>query len=107
MRLHQWDRRREPLEVNLHLERVRDALPLPVAAVVDVTDHGHSVEAVLGVLHLPDPPQPVKRAVVEVEDGVARRGARVAAGVDAVDVVACSVDLVWSAGLETAPPMAD
>ena len=33
---------------------------------------GNEVDAVLRVLHLPDPPQTVEGAVVEVEDGIAR-----------------------------------
>lgn len=52
-----------------------------------------SVEAVVGILHLPNPPQSVQRAVVEVEGGVAGRGSRIAARVNAVDVVTCSVNL--------------
>lgn len=55
---------------------------------------GDDVKAVLGVLHLPDPPKTVERGVVEVEDRVTGRGHGVPTRVDSSDVVASSVDLV-------------
>jgi len=72
--------------------------PHPVSAVIHgVPVHGDSIEAVVGVLHLPDPPEPVDGAMVEIEDGVARRGAGIAARVDSVDVVAGGVNLFCQA----------
>lgn len=61
-------------------------------------DKGDGVETLRRVLHLPDPPEPVERGVVEVEEGVAGGGERVAARVDGRDVVACRMDLDNSTG---------
>ena len=93
MRLHELRRnRRKPLEIDDHLERVRDAL-LPLFSVVHLVrmhdpDHGHGVEPAVDVLHLPQPPHAVQGAVVEVEDRIPRGGGRVASRVDGVDVMA-------------------
>ena len=50
------------------------------------------VDASVGVLHLPDPPESIQHGMVEVEDGIARRNHGVATGVAAGDVVARGVD---------------
>lgn len=111
MRLHQRRRHgRQPLQINHHLVRIRDArLPLarlhlphamrPMVHGNHHAVHGHGIQALVGVLHLPHPPEPVQRRVVEVEDGVARGGGGVPAGIDGVDVVAGGVDLGVSVAL--------
>ena len=54
---------------------------------------GHlGVNTLVGVLHLPDPPETIERGVMEVEDGIAGGDHGVAAGVAARDVVARVVD---------------
>jgi hypothetical protein len=104
LRLHQLNRRRQPLQINNRIFGV-GCCPSTAMAMSPLIrlgrfgrlarlDGRNGIDARLGVLHLPDPPQAVQRAVVEVEHGVARRRGWVAAGVDAVDVVACRVDLL-------------
>ncbi len=98
MRLQQRDRPRQPLQINDRLGRVRSA-----AATAHSRHVGHagaatrrySIEALVWVLHLPDPPQTVERAVMEVEDGVAGGRGRVAAGVNGVDIMTGGMDLLF------------
>jgi len=71
----------EPLEINLPASRG------PCTAEIH-----HSVDAVIGVLHLPNPPEPIQHSVVEVEYRVAGRAHGIAARVAAGDVVAGGVD---------------
>jgi len=60
--------------------------------------HGHGVQPLVGVLHLPYPPQTVQGSVVKLEDQVAGGRGGVAAGIDSVDVVAGDVDLFMLVG---------
>lgn len=92
MRLYKFDRGAKPLHINHTLQGVRGP-----------SIHGHrhiggnkrkGVEAVLRVLHLPNPPDAVQRSVVEVEDRIAGGSVGISARVDGGDVVACSVDLI-------------
>jgi len=62
----------------------------PACAVRAETHLG--VHTLVGVLHLPDPPETIQRGMMEVENRIARRDHRVAAGVAARDVVARVVD---------------
>ncbi len=67
--LEKLDRGSEPFQID------HDILGVLRTSMVMHRAHGvrkrDSKEAGLGVLHLPDPPQAVQRAVVEIEDRVA------------------------------------
>lgn len=95
--LEKWDLRTKPRHVDRHIHGIRPP------------NHAHrrhragrnGVEALVRVLHLPDPPQSVECGVVEIEDGITWRCHRITARIDGSDVMACCVDLFfhkyWSA----------
>jgi hypothetical protein len=107
--LHQLDRRGQPFQIDNVILGVDGRSPSPspptrvlspgMAMLLLRGRHRDGVQAVLRILHLPDPPQAVHRAVMEVEERVAGRGGRIAARVDAVDVVAGGMDLSASASI--------
>ena len=68
--------------------------PLEIdGSVCAASAEGHlGIDAIVGVLHLPNPPKSIQTGVVEVKDGIAGRDHRVAAGVAARDVMTRVMD---------------
>jgi hypothetical protein len=92
------DGRAQPLHIDHEVHGIRCIRrPLPVRH--HVHSHGrvgvrNSVEAIIDILHLPDPPQPIQRRVVKVEEGIARRRVGITAGIDSRNIVTRRVNLM-------------
>lgn len=51
--------------------------PLQINGIIDRSVTGQNTHAVIGILHLPNPPDSIDHAVVEIENGVTWRGEEV------------------------------
>src|SRR5262245_60268754 len=81
VRLKDWDHvANKPLEVDIP------------GFVSPAAERHLGVDASVGFLHLPNPPNSIQTGVVEVEDRIAGRDHRVAAGVAARDVMTRAMD---------------
>lgn len=92
MGLAKRNRRAKPLHIDHTIQRIRR--PLLHRHRHGSVDKGQRIDPRVDVLELPDPPDPVQRRVMEVEDRVAGGSVGIAARIDRGDVVACCVDLI-------------